>query len=141
MHNHYILTATNTPLVVTNLMAAGVINPAPSTLSGLPLGTAGNSASGEVLLKVSVREGGSSPAALQYQSNVQIVTADGSIPTGVLSWSVTNIDSTDFEIEGAALPANASVSGGGYGPSATSASALAYTLSNGSALVVFDEIS
>jgi len=120
-------------------MAAGRITQTLNTLSGLPLGTVGNSATGEVVLKVSVREGGSAPpAATTFNSIVNVVTTGGTVPVGALSWSITNLTSTDLTVSGDTIPAGATVGGGGYGASSTLATAITYTLSTGSAIVVYD---
>lgn len=75
-----ILTVLNAALRVTNLFGSFRTH----TLDGLPLGTAGNSATGEILLKVSVREGtvtivpGTGASAQQMQGTA----ADGATAVG-----------------------------------------------------------
>lgn len=57
----YILAANNTALKVTNLFGSGILS-GTDTIEGLPVGTIGNSATGELIVKVSVRENlGGSP--------------------------------------------------------------------------------
>ena len=83
MHQNKILTAANAALKVTNLYGTGTIAPSGlATLEGLPIGTAGDSATGEMLLKVSVREGGSSPAAVVYTPSITTVSASGTVASG-----------------------------------------------------------
>jgi len=102
------------------------------TLSGLPLG---KSETGEVALKV-IDAGSSVGTATQYASTVTNATGDGSIPQGVLGWSVTALSGT-VAVEGATLPVGATVGGGGY-DSAVSSVTINYTIAAGSALVVYD---
>lgn len=190
-----ILDANNERIKVTNLLGVGVLEPK-DTLQGLPIGTVGNSPTGEVVLKVSIREGSGGgggggavtiangadtaqgtttnapvadnttvadatvatgialwkrlvnlgiailaklPAAgnATYVSTVTRVTGNGSIATGKLSWSITNIDSTDLQVASQVIPVGGTIGGGGYAGK-TLGTAIAYTLSNGAAVVVFD---
>jgi hypothetical protein len=190
-----ILDADNAPIKVTNLfVGAGVLNPT-HTFQGLPVGTVGDAVNGEIVLKVSIREGAvgggggggaatiadgadtalgtttnapvadnttatsataatgialfkrlvnlgiailaKQPAIGTYVTTVTRVTTGSTIPAGVASWTITNIDSTNLTVASQAIPAGMSLSGGGY-PGRLSANALAYTLSNGAAVVVYE---
>lgn len=184
-----ILDANNETLAVTNLFGSKTTN----TLQGLPMGTVGDSPTGEIVLKVSIREGSGGggggavtvadgadtalgarantpvgdnttvedatartgislfkrivnlliailakqPAIGTYTTTVSRVTSNGSIPSGVASWSITNIDSTNLTVASQSIPVGMSLSGGGY-PGRLSTNALAYTLSNGAALIIYE---
>jgi len=134
-----ILDDANEPITVTNLFGVGVLAPT-KTLQGVPIGTVGDAVDGELVLKVSIREGdlGSTPGT--YVPTVAVVTGNGNVPIGSISWSVTNIDSTNLTVGGAAIPIGATVGGGGYGVNSTLNANLAYTLSNGSALVIHEAV-
>lgn len=71
-----------------------------------------------------------------YISSAQLVTNNGNIPAGALSWSFQAVSGT-VTINGAALANGTAVSGGGYG-SAKLATAIPYTITGGSALLVID---
>lgn len=121
-----ILTAANARLLITNLFGVGKLKPT-DTLDGLPLGTVGNSTTGEVVLKVSIREGASSggdaSAANQTTGNASLASIDGKIngtvtphftlltagtnqiiPINAKGWSVTILTGTGT-IGGLAVPA------------------------------------
>lgn len=72
----------------------------------------------------------------QFASTFDNATADGSIPAGVLGWSITAVSGT-VTVQGQALPNGASTRGGGYGGKTTSA-AVPYTVTGGAALVSYD---
>lgn len=78
--------------------------------------------------------GGATPGT--FVSNPQIVTASGSIPAGVKSWSFGVISGT-VTLNGATIPIGAVVSGGGYA-GFTMGSPLAYTITGGSVLLSYD---
>lgn len=71
----------------------------------------------------------------EYTSTFVNATGNGSIPAGVLGWSVTAVSGT-VTVGGQSLPNGATVRGGGYG-GRTSSAAIAYTVS-GVALVAYD---
>lgn len=73
----------------------------------------------------------------QFTSSPQLVTADGTIPAGVLGWSFTAVSGTVTLNGSGTLPLGATLRGGGYGGKTTSA-AIAYTITAGSALVTYD---
>lgn len=190
-----ILDDNNEPLSIVNLFGTGTLVPT-KTLDGLPLGTVNNDPSGEIVLKVSIREGSAGgggggggaatvangadvaqgsttdvpvadnttlasataataialfkrivnlliailakqPAVTTYATTISRVTSNGSIPSGVASWSITNIDSTNLQVASQAIPAGMSLNGGGY-PGRLSTNSLAYTLSNGAAVIVYE---
>lgn len=72
----------------------------------------------------------------QFTSTVDNASASGSIPAGVLGWSVTALTGT-VTVAGEALPVGATVSGGGYLGKTTTA-AIPYTIAAGTALIVYD---
>lgn len=72
----------------------------------------------------------------EYTSSFTNATGNGSVPAGVLGWSITAVSGT-VTVGGQSLPAGGTVSGGGYGGRVTSA-AIAYTVSGGVALVAYD---
>ena len=73
----------------------------------------------------------------EYTSAPALVTSGGSIPAGVLGWSVTAISGT-ITVNGTALAVGNSVNGGGYG-GRTLKTAIAYTVAAASsALVTYD---
>lgn len=77
----YILNALNRAVSVSNLFGTKAGNH--STIDGVPLGTVGDSATGEVILKVSVREDLSSLSGGSVRSiNVSTVTTSGSVGAG-----------------------------------------------------------
>lgn len=61
---HYILSATNTELVVTNFRGTGTVN----SLDSAPLGTVGGTATGELALKV-LSLGGTAPTGVATAAN------------------------------------------------------------------------
>jgi len=72
----------------------------------------------------------------QYTSAPALVTASGSIPAGVLGWSITAISGT-VTVNGTSLANGNTVRGGGYG-GRTLKTAIAYTITAGSAMVSTD---
>jgi hypothetical protein len=73
----------------------------------------------------------------QYTSAPALVASSGSIPAGVLGWSITAISGT-VTVNGTALAVGNSVNGGGYG-GRTLKTAIAYTVAAASsALVTYD---
>lgn len=87
-----------------------------------------------VLQQILVASGGGTGSD-QYTSTVDTATVDGSIPAGVLGWSITNVSGT-VTVNGEALAVGGSYRGGGYGGRVSTA-AISYTVS-GSALVAYD---
>lgn len=73
----------------------------------------------------------------QFTSTVQNDTDGGSVPTGVLSWSITALSGT-VTVQGQSLPVGATVGGGGY-TGKTSSAAIPYTVAGGAALVSYDQ--
>jgi len=115
-----------------NSTSATVNGQSMMTLAALPLG---KSETGEVALKV-IDAGSSAGTATQYSSTITNATTNGSIPQGVLGWSITALSGT-VAVEGATVPVGASVSGGGY-DGAVSSVTINYTITAGSALVAYD---
>ena len=73
----------------------------------------------------------------EYTSAPALVASSGSIPAGVLGWSITAISGT-VTVNGTALAVGNSVNGGGYG-GRTLKTAIAYTVAAASsALVTYD---
>jgi len=72
----------------------------------------------------------------EYTSAPALVVASGSIPAGVLAWSITAISGTVI-VNGTSLANGNTVRGGGYG-GRTLKTAIAYTIAAGSALVSYD---
>tara|TARA_R110000868_G_scaffold17320_1_gene76222 strand:+ start:61 stop:405 length:345 start_codon:yes stop_codon:yes gene_type:complete len=72
----------------------------------------------------------------EYTSAPALVASSGSIPAGVLGWSITAISGT-VTVNGTALAVGNSVRGGGYG-GRTLKTAIAYTITSGTALVSYD---
>jgi len=73
----------------------------------------------------------------EYTSTPALVTSSGSIPAGVLGWSITAISGT-VTVNGTALAVGNSVRGGGYG-GRTLKTSIAYTVAAASsALVSYD---
>jgi hypothetical protein len=134
-NNNKILNAANDPIVVTTLLA----NNSVSTLDGVPLGTVGDTTTGELVLKVSVRETAPPPPATggEFTSSPALVTSSGSIPAQCLGWSFTVVSGTVTLNGSGTLPIGASFSGGGY-TGYVLASAISYTIAAGSALVQVD---
>lgn len=89
----------------------------------------------EALLDVVENTGGASGSG-NYTSSYDLAVASGSVPAGVLGWSITAISGT-ITVQGASLPVGATVNGGGYG-GRTSTAAIAYTVTAGSAMVAYD---
>lgn len=73
----------------------------------------------------------------QFTSSPQLVTADGTIPAGVLGWSFTAVSGTVTLNGSGTLPLGATLRGGGYGGK-TLATEIPYTITAGSALVSYD---
>ncbi len=139
MPNNKILTATNTAFKVTNLAAAGGSGQASGTqtLEGVPIGTPSDSATGELAVKVRIVAGGTPPpSGGTFGTVIALATTSGTIPAPVLGWSVTAVSGT-VTVGGASVPVGASVGGGGYA-GYVSANDLAYTISAGSALIVYE---
>lgn len=88
-----------------------------------------------VLLSIRAAVGGEAGSD-EYTSTFDNVSADGSIPAGVLGWSITVLSGT-VTVQGKPLPAGGSTRGGGYGGKTTSA-AIPYTVAGGSVLVAYD---
>lgn len=81
--------------------------------------------------------GGTAPGAGSNYTSVPITaTGNGSIPAGVLGWSVTAVSGT-VTVNGQALAVGGSFRGGGYGAGVSNA-AIDYTVAGGSALVSYD---
>jgi len=76
MQLNKILNATNGAISLTNLFGAGVLSPV-TQLEGIPIGTVGNSPSGELVVKVSIREG---------TINVGTVTTEGTATAAAPSY-------------------------------------------------------
>lgn len=88
------------------------------------------------LLAIEANTGGDT-ADDQFTSSPQLVTASGSIPAGVLGWSLTVVSGTVTINGSGTLPVGATFSGGGYGGKTLSA-AIPYTITAGSILVSTD---
>lgn len=89
----YILDAVNKAISVSNLFGTKAGNH--STIDGMPLGTAGNATTGEVLLKVSVREDMSETVGGVVRTPVvTTVTTNGTVAAG--KKYIEMILSTDF---------------------------------------------
>lgn len=87
------------------------------------------------LLAILVASGGD-VGSDEFTSNPQLVTTSGSIPAGVLGWSITAVSGT-VTINGQALSVGQTVRGGGYGGK-TLKTAVPYTIAAGSALISTD---
>lgn len=135
MPQNKILTAANAALPVTNLTAMGGTT---ATMEGVPIGTPADSATGELAVKVRLVAGGvvPPPSGGTFTSNVALATSSGNIPVGSFGWSATAISGT-ITVGGASLPVGASVGGGGY-TGYTLGTQVAYTVSSGSVLIVYD---
>jgi len=72
----------------------------------------------------------------EYTSAPALVVASGSIPAGVLGWSITAVSGT-VTVNGTSLANGNTVRGGGYG-GRTLKTAIAYTIAAGSAMVSYD---
>lgn len=142
-----ILSATNTFIAVSNF--AGYTGTggdgAAVTMRAtdwIPLGTVGNSTTGEIVAKVSVRETvtpSTPPTGGSFDSTFVRATGAGTVPASTtLGWSITAISGT-VTVRGVALAVGATVGGGGY-TGYSMASAVAYDASGGVAHVVYDEI-
>lgn len=79
---------------------------------------------------------GGSPTNDQYISFPITATSSGSIPAGVLGWSITAVSGT-VAVNGHALAVGGTFSGGGYNGK-VSTSAITYTITAGSALIEYD---
>lgn len=89
----------------------------------------------EALLDVVENTGGATGSG-NYTSTIDVATASGSIPAGVLGWSITAISGT-VTVNGESVPNGLRVGGGGYG-GRTSTAAITYTVAAGSAAVAYD---
>lgn len=134
MPNNKILTAANAALAVTNLAASG--SGGTQTMEGVPIGTSDGTATGELVVKVKLVGTVPPPSGSSYTPTFRNATASGTIPAGVLGWSVTAISGT-IEVLGEALPVGATVTSGGYTGYVTD-DAVDYDVTAGVALVVFD---
>jgi hypothetical protein len=80
---------------------------------------------------------GGGTASDKYTSSFTHATGNGTVPAGVLGWSVTAVSGT-VTVQGQSLPTGATVRGGGYG-GRTLTAAIAYTVAGpGVALVTYD---
>lgn len=79
---------------------------------------------------------GGDTGSSEYTSVFSLATADGTIPVGALGWSISAVSGT-VTVQGSALAVGQSVKGGGYG-SKTLKTAIPYTITGGSALVIYD---
>jgi hypothetical protein len=138
MPNNKILNASNDPILVTTLLA----NNSVSTLEGAPLGTVADATTGEIILKVSVRENSVAPpppSGGTFDTTFLNTSTSGTIPASTtLGWSITAYSGT-VTVRGVTLPVGVTVRGGGYAGYAM-ASSVAYDATGGVALVVYDEI-
>jgi len=138
-----ILNASNTFIAVSNLAGYSGTNPDGTTrtirsLPWIPLGTVGDSATGEIAVKVKVIESViPAGSGATFTSSPALVTASGSIPTGVLGWSFTAVSGTVTLNGSGILPLGASFRGGGYAGYEMDG-AIPYTITTGSALVSYD---
>lgn len=89
----------------------------------------------EALLDVVENTGGASGSG-QYTSVYDFASVSGSVPAGVLGWSITAVSGT-VTVQGDSLPIGGTASGGGYGGRTTTA-AIAYTITAGTAMVSYD---
>ena len=83
-----------------------------------------------------LRANGGDAASDEYTSTQSLATSSGTIPAGVLSWSISAVSGT-VTVGGQALAVGAKLGGGGYG-GRTLKTAIAYTISAGSALIAYD---
>lgn len=88
----------------------------------------------EALLDLVENTGGSTGSG-NYTPTYVLATGDGSIPAGVLGWSITAISGT-VTVQDQGVPVGLKVSDGGYG-GRTSTDAIPYTVSGGSAAVLY----
>lgn len=93
-------------------------------------------ASANVILEAILEALGGGITTDQYVSLPVLAVADGTIPVGVLGWSITAVSGT-VTVNGSALAIGQTVRGGGYG-GRTLKTAIAYTITAGSALVTTD---
>lgn len=144
MGPHPILSSTNTYIAVSNF--AGYTGTGPEgtrtikTADWIPLGTVGGSATGEIIVKASIRESVAPqpPTGGLYSSVVVNATGNGSIPAGVLGWSASVMSGT-VTVAGVSVPIGATVGGGGYAGYVADA-AIAYTVSGGVLVISYDNI-
>lgn len=141
-----ILSASNTYIGVTNFAgytgtdATGVALALRAT-DWIPLGTTTGASTGEIAVKTLVVGGSLGPptASGSFDTTVLEATSSGSVPAGVLSWSITAKSGT-ITVGGQAMATGETVGGGGY-DGYVMASAMAYTVAGGgSCKVVYDEI-
>lgn len=88
-----------------------------------------------VLLSIDENTGGGVTTD-EYTSTFTNATGNGSVPLGVLGWSITAVSGT-VTVQGEALPNGGTTRGGGYGGKVSSA-AIPYTVVGGVALVSYD---
>lgn len=134
-----ILSSSNTFLSVTNYAGytgTGADGQALSVkeLSGIPLTTATGGATGQICVPVSIVGGGGTSSAT-FTSTIIEGTGPGSVPAGVLGYSITVLDGP-VTVEGVSLLTGASVGDGGY-PGFRTANAISFDATGGSALVVY----
>lgn len=88
-----------------------------------------------LLQQININTGGDT-GSNQYTSSPGLTASSGSVPAGVLGWSITAVSGT-VTVNGTSLPVGASVAGGGY-DGRTLATAIPYTIAAGSAIVTYD---
>ena len=79
MSEHKILSSSNNLIDVENLF--GQLLPG-STMHGIPLGTADGTATGELVVKVAVVAGGSTPVSIQRTPAMVLATTSGTVAAG-----------------------------------------------------------
>lgn len=141
-----ILNSSNAYIAVTNFAgytgtgADGVALSVRAT-DWIPLTTSNGSATGQIgvaVVNVGAQVAPLPPEGGVFDTTVLEATGNGSVPAGVLSWSVTAKSGT-VTVAGQAMAAGETVGGGGYSGFVMN-QAVAYTVSGGSAKVVYDEI-
>lgn len=89
-----------------------------------------------LLYSINENTGAAPPDQGEYTSTFTNATGNGSVPAGVLGWSITAVSGT-VTVQTNALPNGATTRGGGYGGKVSSA-AIPYTVTGGVALVSYD---